>query len=236
MWEVHKRLGPGRLGVGAFASTAPTQLRCLRATNDAGPGASHLPYLHPSLTWHHCPPAALQDLIEKVNDPNAPEQALIPTSPRSVESCFRLGVDPLELQFHPIAFYKYTGDTDEIARIRYDKHEQVSAEAACHLERLSVTWPRAVAPGPGSPPLFLGPEHAAPDPSAFLSPSHTHRSAVSASSRSSSCASAWWTTAGPASPAAPPCPALAEPRSPTPTLRVPAPPPWWRRSARGWRC
>ncbi|KAG2442802.1 hypothetical protein HXX76_002881 [Chlamydomonas incerta] len=74
------------------------------------------------------PKITIQDLIEKVNDPNAPELALIPTSPRSVEACFRLGVDPLELQFHPIAFYKYTGDTEEIARIRYDKHEQVRRE------------------------------------------------------------------------------------------------------------
>lgn len=58
-------------------------------------------------------------------DPNAPEQALIPTSPRSVEACFRLGIDPLELQFHPIAFYKYTGDTEELVKLRYEKHEQV---------------------------------------------------------------------------------------------------------------
>lgn len=36
-----------------------------------------------------------------------------------------MGVDPIELQFHPIAFYKYTGDTEEITRIRYEKHEQV---------------------------------------------------------------------------------------------------------------
>ncbi|GLI68915.1 hypothetical protein VaNZ11_013335 [Volvox africanus] len=74
------------------------------------------------------PKITIQDLIEKVNDPNAPEQALIPTSPRSVEACFRLGVDPIELQFHPIAYYKYTGDTDEIARIRYEKNEQVRRE------------------------------------------------------------------------------------------------------------
>ncbi|EFJ52201.1 hypothetical protein VOLCADRAFT_87118 [Volvox carteri f. nagariensis] len=74
------------------------------------------------------PKITIQDLIEKVNDPNAPEQALIPTSPRSVEACFRLGVDPIELQFHPLAYYKYTGDTDEIARIRYEKNEQVRRE------------------------------------------------------------------------------------------------------------
>lgn len=74
------------------------------------------------------PKITIQDLLEKVNDPNAPEQALIPTSPRSVEACFRLGIDPLELQFHPIAFYKYTGDTEELVKLRYEKHEQVRRE------------------------------------------------------------------------------------------------------------
>lgn len=58
-------------------------------------------------------------------DPNAPEQSLIPTSPRSVEACFRLGIDPLELQFHPITYYKYTGEAEEIAKLRFEKNEQV---------------------------------------------------------------------------------------------------------------
>lgn len=74
------------------------------------------------------PKITILDMLEKVNDPNAPEMSLIPTSPRSVESCFRLGIDPLELQFHPIVFYKYTGDTDEIAKLRFEKNEQVRQE------------------------------------------------------------------------------------------------------------
>ncbi|PNH02193.1 hypothetical protein TSOC_011856, partial [Tetrabaena socialis] len=82
------------------------------------------------------PKVTIQDLLEKINDPNAPEQALIPSSPRSVESCFRLGVDPLELQYHPIAFYKYTGDTDEIAKLRYEKNEQVRRERVKSLIEL----------------------------------------------------------------------------------------------------
>ncbi|KAF5839745.1 hypothetical protein DUNSADRAFT_18746 [Dunaliella salina] len=44
------------------------------------------------------PKITVQDLLERINDPNAPEQALIPTSPRSVQACFRLGVDPVDLQ------------------------------------------------------------------------------------------------------------------------------------------
>uniref|UniRef100_A0A7S0UY20 Uncharacterized protein n=1 Tax=Polytomella parva TaxID=51329 RepID=A0A7S0UY20_9CHLO len=74
------------------------------------------------------PKYTIQDLLEKVNDPNAPEQSLIPTSPRSVEACFRLGIDPIELQYHPIVHYKYAGDSVEVARIRYEKYEAVRQE------------------------------------------------------------------------------------------------------------
>ncbi|KAG2495718.1 hypothetical protein HYH03_006318 [Edaphochlamys debaryana] len=105
------------------------------------------------------PKITIQDLIEKVNDPNAPEAALIPTSPRSVEACFRLGVDPIELQFHPIAFYKYAGDTDEIARLRYEKNEQVRRE---RIKSLIDLRKRLVDDGwtgePGRPATSGGPK------------------------------------------------------------------------------
>jgi hypothetical protein len=59
-------------------------------------------------------------------DPNAPEQALIPTSPRSVEACFQLGIDPVDLQYHPIEWYKRKEDADEdVSRLRYERNESV---------------------------------------------------------------------------------------------------------------
>lgn len=59
-------------------------------------------------------------------DPHAPEQALIPSSPRSVEACFRLGVDPVDLQYHPPPWYKRKDDADEeVSRLRYERNEAV---------------------------------------------------------------------------------------------------------------
>jgi len=74
------------------------------------------------------PKTTIQDLIERINDPNAPEYTLIPSSPRSVEACFRLGIDPLELQFHPIEYYRRPLEDLDIAQIRYERNEQVRQE------------------------------------------------------------------------------------------------------------
>lgn len=74
-----------------------------------------------------------QDILERINDPNAPEQALIPNSPRSIEACFRLGIDPVELQFHPIEFYRRVGEDEEVAEIRYEKCENSRQERIAAL-------------------------------------------------------------------------------------------------------
>lgn len=66
--------------------------------------------------------------MERINDPNAEESSLIPSSPRSVESCFLLGIDPIELQFHPVSWYRRQGEDEDIARIRYEKCEGVRQE------------------------------------------------------------------------------------------------------------
>ncbi len=59
-------------------------------------------------------------------DPTAPEQVLIPSSPRSVEACFRLGIDPVDLQYHPPAWYKRKEDADdEVSQLRYERNEAV---------------------------------------------------------------------------------------------------------------
>jgi len=58
-------------------------------------------------------------------EPNRPESALIPTSPRSVEACFRLGLDPLDLAYRPLAAFKRPGEPPELTQKRHAHHEQL---------------------------------------------------------------------------------------------------------------
>lgn len=76
-------------------------------------------------------------LCRSYADPNAPETSLIPTSPRSVEACFRMGVDPVELQYHPPDYFKRPGEDEDIARLRYEKNETVRqvGPATCRQKR-----------------------------------------------------------------------------------------------------
>ncbi|KAG1681357.1 hypothetical protein FOA52_007405 [Chlamydomonas sp. UWO 241] len=71
------------------------------------------------------PKTSIQEIMERVNDPSAPESALIPTSPRSVEACLRLGVDPIELQFHPVSFFKRPMEDPDVTKLRFEKNEAV---------------------------------------------------------------------------------------------------------------
>eukprot|EP00798_Chlamydomonas_sp_ICE-L_P017638 gene17640-23981_t len=67
----------------------------------------------------------LQDLQERINDPNSEETSLIPSSPRSVQACFKLGIDPLELQYHPATWYRRPAEDEDISQLRYEKCEGV---------------------------------------------------------------------------------------------------------------
>jgi hypothetical protein len=76
-------------------------------------------------------------------DPAVPEVHLIPTSPRSIEACFRLGIDPIELQYKPAKHFQRPGESGELADMRYSHHETlrqvrgrgVEAQRACRLQR-----------------------------------------------------------------------------------------------------
>lgn len=57
---------------------------------------------------------------------------LIPTSPKSIEACFRLGIDPLELAFKPVAALRKGGESDELAELRFQHHEQLR-QASCMM-------------------------------------------------------------------------------------------------------
>ena len=56
-------------------------------------------------------------------EPARPEATLVPTSPRSVEACFRLGLDPLYLASRPLAAFKRAGEPPELAQRRHQHHE-----------------------------------------------------------------------------------------------------------------
>eukprot|EP00955_Chlamydomonas_euryale_P117100 366454-Chlamydomonas_euryale.AAC.15 len=56
------------------------------------------------------------------------DSSLIPSSPRSVEACFRSGIDPLELMYQPVAYYKRPCEDEEVSQMRYEKHEVVRQE------------------------------------------------------------------------------------------------------------
>lgn len=85
------------------------------------------------------PKITVGDLLERANayahdaDPNASEAQLIPTSPRSVDACCRLGIDPIELQYKPLQAFRKHGEDIELAQIRYEHHEALRQERLAGL-------------------------------------------------------------------------------------------------------
>ncbi len=59
---------------------------------------------------------------------SASESSLIPTSPRSVQACLVLGIDPLELVFRPLNFYRRPNEDEDVSQLRAEKNEQVRQE------------------------------------------------------------------------------------------------------------
>ncbi|CAL8467586.1 g7124 [Coccomyxa elongata] len=53
------------------------------------------------------------------------EQSLEPTSPRSVEACLRLGIEPSELHYMPLEVFAHQFGDKEFAQIAYSHHERV---------------------------------------------------------------------------------------------------------------
>ncbi|KAG1662076.1 hypothetical protein FOA52_011551 [Chlamydomonas sp. UWO 241] len=77
------------------------------------------------------PKTTIQDLLERFNDPTASTSdpsSLIPSSPRSVEACFRCGIDPLELAYQPATYFKRPLEDEDISQMRYEKNEAVRQE------------------------------------------------------------------------------------------------------------
>lgn len=78
------------------------------------------------------PPNCHRPTIQPAADPHATEAALVPTSPRSIEACFRLGLDPLELGYAPPAAFKRAGEAPELAEIRFANHERLRQVGLVH--------------------------------------------------------------------------------------------------------
>ena len=78
-------------------------------------------------------------------DGDAPRAAaaLIPTSPRSVEACFRLGLDPLDLVHRPASAFKRPGEPPELAAKRHAHHEQLRQARARAPPRPTALGPPA---------------------------------------------------------------------------------------------
>ena len=51
--------------------------------------------------------------------------SLEPTSPRSVEACLRLGIEPCELHFMPPDVFMEEFGDKELAQIAYSHHERI---------------------------------------------------------------------------------------------------------------
>ncbi len=63
--------------------------------------------------------------LHPCTDPSCAESQLIPTSPKSIEACFRLGLDPTELVFKPVNAFKLHEETEDLSQIRYEHHEKL---------------------------------------------------------------------------------------------------------------
>ena len=61
-------------------------------------------------------------------EPGSPPSACLPTSPRSVEACLRLGIDPATLAPHTLEHYLRRERSPELAKLAYDHDEGLRAE------------------------------------------------------------------------------------------------------------
>jgi hypothetical protein len=74
-------------------------------------------------------------LTPPIADPtgSAADSSLIPTSPRSVQSCLVLGIDPTDLAFRPANFYRRFGEDMDVSQLRFERNERVRQERLCAL-------------------------------------------------------------------------------------------------------
>lgn len=135
-------------------ATTTTRWRCA-----ARPGGGQPKAESSASTNSVKPKTTIQDIAERANagadvaDANSPSAtALVPTSPRSIEACFRLGIDPLELAYRPASSFKKPGESEELVAMRYEHVEALRQERIKALveERKKLVEGGGGADGPSS--------------------------------------------------------------------------------------
>lgn len=63
--------------------------------------------------------------------------SLEPTSPRSVEACLRLGIEPGSLRYRPRDAFQLAGQASDLAELAYNFNEAVR-----QARQPGSTWPR----------------------------------------------------------------------------------------------
>ena len=69
----------------------------------------------------------IQDLVDRCGDPGG--ERLLPTSPRSVEACLRLGIDPDTLAPRPLEYYLLRERNPDLAQLAFE-HEERQRQAS----------------------------------------------------------------------------------------------------------
>lgn len=70
------------------------------------------------------PRLTLQDVADRAMDSSF-RGRLVPTSPRSIDACLRLGIDPASLRHIPLEAYAKWERDPELARLAYDSEESL---------------------------------------------------------------------------------------------------------------
>lgn len=78
------------------------------------------------------PRITIQDLAERASDPTF-HGRLLPTSPRSVDACLRLGIDPASLRHIPLSAYERWEGDPTLAQLAYDAEEGLRQRRLCNL-------------------------------------------------------------------------------------------------------
>ncbi|KAK9817058.1 hypothetical protein WJX72_008938 [[Myrmecia] bisecta] len=69
----------------------------------------------------------IADIIDRANDPKA-SGSLEPTSPRSVEACLRLGLEPAELRYRSLESFQKENQLEELAQLAFKHCETIRQE------------------------------------------------------------------------------------------------------------
>ncbi|KAK9830997.1 hypothetical protein WJX81_006970 [Elliptochloris bilobata] len=112
------------------------------------------------------PKVTIADVCERANDPR-PLGSLEPTSPRSVEACLRLGIEPESLRYRPLDAFLLSSQASDLAELAFNFNEAVRQERLTALveerQRVLAEDDRGSTPGKAGAGLPAGQAGDAPD-------------------------------------------------------------------------